>query len=180
MSAIHKLAPHYTVSDYALWKGDWELWEGIAIAMTPSPFGRHQLIVTELVCLIRNALHETECDAVPFVELDWVISHDTVVRPDIMVICGPPPERHLENVPALVAEVLSDTTRLNDVGYKRQRYQREGVSVYLIVDPVSQTIQIDRRQPNGSYITETSGSDLTMRLCEDCEIRFSTQSIFRR
>jgi len=28
---------HYTYDDYALWQGDWELFEGIAVAMTPAP-----------------------------------------------------------------------------------------------------------------------------------------------
>ena len=31
--------PRYTVDDYESWAGDWELWQGTAIAMTPSPFG---------------------------------------------------------------------------------------------------------------------------------------------
>lgn len=34
MSAAIQFAPRYTIDGYSLWQGDWELWEGIAIAMS--------------------------------------------------------------------------------------------------------------------------------------------------
>ena len=33
MSSVPRYTPRYSVSDYQLWEGDWELWDGIAIAM---------------------------------------------------------------------------------------------------------------------------------------------------
>jgi Uma2 family endonuclease len=52
-------------------------------------------------------------------ELDWVVSEDTVARTDLLVVCGEVPERHLESLPSLILEVLSPTTKANDWGYKR-------------------------------------------------------------
>ena len=180
MNAAVKFVPHYTVDDYALWKGDWELWEGIAVAMSPSPFGAHQGVVTRLSRLIGVAIEAVLCDAEVFIELDWIISSDTVVRPDIMVVCGPPPERHLEQTPTLVAEVLSDSTRQNDLNFKRQLYRRLGVGIYLIVDPASKSVEVDRRQSDGSYLAEMAAVDLAMQLCDDCHIQIPTAKVFHR
>ncbi|WP_302117794.1 hypothetical protein [Allorhodopirellula heiligendammensis] len=46
--AAGKLLPRYTIADYQHLKGDWELWDGFAIVMSPSPFGGHQTIATRL------------------------------------------------------------------------------------------------------------------------------------
>ena len=99
MSAAINYAPRYTVEDYRLWKGDWELWDGIAIAMTPSPFGRHQALTFALVAELRAAILSQGCAATALGELDWIISKDTVVRPDVIVVCGDVPEKHLEQAP---------------------------------------------------------------------------------
>ena len=41
VSTAPRYLPHYTVADHAAWQGDWELLDGVAVAMTPSPFGPH-------------------------------------------------------------------------------------------------------------------------------------------
>jgi Uma2 family endonuclease len=180
MPAALKFVPHYTVDDYSHWKGDWELWEGIAIAMSPSPFGRHQTALTRLSRVLGNAIEAEECHAEALVELDWVVAEDTVVRPDVMVVCGEPPERHVHSAPSLIGEVLSDSTRQNDLTYKRQLYHREKVDVYLIIDPEAETIELDRRQEDGTYKNELVAGDVQIRLCKDCHIRIQTAAIFRR
>ena len=52
MSSAAKYQPHYTVDDYQHWQGDWELWNGVAIAMGPSPFGRHAQLVGQLAKIL--------------------------------------------------------------------------------------------------------------------------------
>jgi hypothetical protein len=42
MSSVRKFIPRYTVADYRQWQGDWELLDGVAVSVTPSPFGIHQ------------------------------------------------------------------------------------------------------------------------------------------
>ena len=32
---------HYTYDDYKKWEGDWELYEGYPVAMSPAPMIRH-------------------------------------------------------------------------------------------------------------------------------------------
>ncbi|MDZ4850509.1 MAG: Uma2 family endonuclease [Pirellulaceae bacterium] len=136
--------------------------------------------VARLSLAIGNAIDALACQAEVIVDLDWIILEDTIVRPDIVVVCGPPPERYLEKSPSIVVEVLSESTRQNDLNYKRQPYRREGVAAFLIVDPEARSIQVDRRQPDGNDTTEISASEIAMRLCEDCEIQFDTRRIFPR
>ncbi len=179
MSNALQYSPHYTVVDYQHWKGDWELWEGIAIAMSPSPFGRHQTLLSRIAREIGNALDASGCSAEALVELDWIVTHDTVVRPDVMVVCGAPPQRHLEHAPAIAVEVLSDSTRNNDLGYKRKLYQQQGLAAYIIIDPQDQTIMVDRRHSDGNYQTETANESVTLKVCDDCAIEFSIKTLFR-
>lgn len=64
MSSAKKFIPRYTVSDHRLWEGDWELVEGIAISMSPSPFGPHERVVSRLVVLLSKILedHDSNCE----------------------------------------------------------------------------------------------------------------------
>lgn len=180
MSAISKFISHYTVSDYQSWKGDWELWEGFAVAMIPSPFGRHQRLAFKLGMLFENAIAKRECHATVIPEVDWIVTDDTVVRPDLIVVCGDGPERHLEKTPDLVVEVLSASTRQHDLNYKRELYHRLGVGAYWMVDEEAQTIVIDVRQSDGTYLPDHVESEVKVRLCEDCELVIIVNELFSR
>lgn len=141
MSATPKYMPHYTVEDYLQWDGDWELIDGVAIAMTPSPFGPHERIVSRLARLLGNSIERCGCPCEVYTNLDWIVGHDTVVRPDLMVVCGEQPQRHLERAPNLVAEVLSESTRPRDLTAKRELYREHGVRRYVIIDPDTRAVE---------------------------------------
>jgi hypothetical protein len=64
MSLAHQYAPRYTIDDYSTWKGDWELWDGVAIAMTPSPFGRHQQVLFKIAFELRSGIQEVNCPCI--------------------------------------------------------------------------------------------------------------------
>ena len=64
MSTAHRYLPKYTFEDYQQWKGDWELWQGIPIAMTPSPFGPHQRVAMRLATKLQNGVDVNQCHAV--------------------------------------------------------------------------------------------------------------------
>jgi Uma2 family endonuclease len=178
MSTAAKYRPHYTVSDYQQWPGDWELWDGYAIAMTPSPFGPHQAVLVALATKFRNEINKQACDATVVAELDWIVSEDTVVRPDVMVICGGPPERHLETAPALVAEILSPATRDNDLLYKRDLYAAEGVAHCLIVDPDAKSLKWLTLDSTGEFRPSAETNRPTGSICDDCEVSVEVESLF--
>ena len=141
MSTARKFSTAYTVENYRLWEGDWELIAGIAVSMSPSPFGPHERAVNGLSYSFRHQLKELDASCEVYAGLDWIVADDTVVRPDLMIVCGEQPEKHLERAPALVAEVLSPSMRQLDLTTKRDIYQQAGVEHYLIVDLEARTIE---------------------------------------
>ncbi|MEO1618818.1 MAG: Uma2 family endonuclease [Planctomycetota bacterium] len=169
MSSTLPYQPHYTVADYQQWDGDWELWNGVAVARSPSPFGRHGMMLMRLGTALTNAIDRGQCRATVLAEIDWIISDDTVVRPDISVVCGPPPEGHIESYPAVVVEVLSESTRERDLTHKRKLYQQHLVPWYIIGDPFKQSVTILRRKPSGEYETVNAADEFEITLCGHCK-----------
>ena len=138
MSTVPTYVPHYTVNDYEQWSGDWELWQGTAVAMTPSSFGRHQFVLVNLASELRSALRDTDWHVL--VEIDWRISDSTVVRPDALVLSGSVPDRHVEETPVLIGEILSESTAEKDRTAKLALYQAKGVQNYWLIDPDQEAV----------------------------------------
>ncbi len=140
---------HYTVSDYEAWEGDWELIEGNAYAMAPSPSFTHQKLSLKIARLLDEALDGcNECEAV--IEMDVALGVDTVVRPDVMVLCYTPRE-HPNRAPDIVFEVISPATAKRDEILKFELYRQEGVRYYVIVYPDGQKAKCFRLH-EGQYI----------------------------
>ena len=173
-----KLFPRYTAGDYQHWKGDWELWDGFAIAMSPSPFGRHQAVVGALHVALANALERQKCHARTLTELDWIVNDNTVVRPDLITVCGEVPERHLQLPPELVAEVLSESTRQNDLNFKLDLYQSQGVPTYLVLDPESRSVT-HHRLMSSRYESTSHHKLVEITVCDDCQIEIDVARLFR-
>jgi Uma2 family endonuclease len=170
--AVPKFDPNYQYEDYLLWSGDWELYDGIPVSMSPSPGREHQRTCRELVLKISRLLDEAGCQNCElFFEIDWQVSTQTVVRPDIVIVCEKETSPYIRSTPALVVEVLSSSTKERDLGYKRQLYQHLGVPYYLWADPESGQTQL-LVHDDGSY-REFHPSDLPIRLHEGCELLWS-------
>lgn len=178
MSAVPKYLPRYTVDDYAAWEGDWELWDGIAVSMSPSPFGNHQLVLFNLARELGTQLLGQQCDAVVLGEIDWIVSRETVVRPDVVVLCGAAPEKHIESAPSFVAEIVSPSSAERDRIYKRDLYDREGVGTYLIVEPESKSITAYVRDENGRWVEQSIVNAIEFKICDDCSATVQLADLF--
>src|SRR5689334_1758391 len=116
MRALKYSPPTYTVADYNMWEGDWELIDGLPYSMSPSPIRAHQRFGAIVINQISNSLESNkrssrDCDVV--YELDWIINDTTVVRPDIAVVCDNAGD-FITSPPALIIEILSPATALKD------------------------------------------------------------------
>jgi Uma2 family endonuclease len=141
----------FTYADYKAWElkeGErFELVEGTARAMA-APNDFHQAILVELSRQIANHLYGKPCKVRPapydvrlFYEEDE--SDDTVVQPDISVICdekkrGP---EGCRGAPDLVAEILSPSNFAEEMVRKFNLYMKAGVREYRVVAPESKTVQ---------------------------------------
>jgi len=180
MSSAPRYNPHYTVADYQQWDGDWELWNGVAVAMTPSPSFEHQRLATRLTYLIESALRENAgCHCAVVHETDWHIADDMVVRPDVCVVCEPVTGLFITKPPALVAEVLSPSTHTKDTGAKAQLYARQGVRYYLLLDPIQSICEVLHLIGDQYGLLSENKSDIfTLTLHEGCALRIDTAELF--
>ncbi|ROP40957.1 Uma2 family endonuclease [Saccharothrix texasensis] len=109
-----------------------ELVDG-ALLVSPLGTGRHQLLVGDCYTALRMAC-PPDYEAMPGVNVG--LSHGRMLIPDFTVnVAG---FRGLL-LPAqdllLAGEVLSPSTRLQDLTLKKQLYAEAGVPFYLVVDP---------------------------------------------
>jgi Uma2 family endonuclease len=181
MSTAPEYEPRCTVDHYRQWEGDWELWNGFAVSMTPSPFGRHAKALTDVAAAFKQAVDRAAacsqaCRAVVLTEIDWIVSRDTVVRPDLVVVCGGVPERHVESPPAVVVEVLSSATRDRDRSVKKDLYLREGVGWYVMIDPDEAATELfERVQAAGreAWHQHPLTDSVTLAICDHCRLQVS-------
>ena len=125
MGALDYL-PHYTYSDYQLWEGQWELYEGYPVAMAPAPMISHQAIATLIAAQLTYEIDHCEACLV-LAETDYKLSDDTIFRPDVVLVCHERHDAYITKAPEVIVEVISPSTAKNDEGYKFQRYEAEKV-----------------------------------------------------
>ena len=109
-----KYRPRFTYEDYLAWEGRWELIDGMPYAMSLPPAPGHQEINLTLGSLLKNVL-KTECATRKvYLPIDWKISENTVVQPDLLIVCREIKKKFLDFTPALVVEILSPSTAYKD------------------------------------------------------------------
>jgi Uma2 family endonuclease len=171
MNLARKFNPVYTVEDYRHWDGDWELIEGVAIAMTPSPTGEHQQMGMSLANAFYSQIQGDDCrHCRVYYELDWIIDEHTVVRPDLMVVCGDPVTGFLEAAPTLAAEILSPASQVKDRTVKRDLYQAQHVPYYLIADPQTRQLEVLQLREGGYQPQPSQDGVWRLELHSDCWI----------
>jgi len=140
MTLPKELLPSYTYEDYKTWEGRWELIEGIPFALA-SPTFLHQRVVARLIRFIDESLEENckGCTVVP--DTDYIVDEQTVLRPDVVVVCGNSGDR-IVVTPKVVFEVVSKGTAKNDEILKKRIYEREGVEYSVLVYPPFKKVKI--------------------------------------
>ena len=144
----------WTYADYKKWElkpGErYELIDGEAYAMA-GPNTEHQIIVSKLNGEFYNFLKGKKCQVIPapfdvrlFYEEDE--SDDTVVQPDLVVVCDPEKlgKEGYRGAPNLVIEILSPSNTAIEMYRKLELYRSAGVKEYWIIDPEQKLIEVYR------------------------------------
>jgi Uma2 family endonuclease len=155
ITQLNQLDPEsrYTYADYLLWQLQErvELIKGYVRQMA-APSMRHQRISGDVFFALRSRLQRGTCDvfSAPFdvrlplpphrIKSDKV---DTVVQPDICVICDRSKldERGCLGAPDLMVEILSPGNSRKEMREKYDLYQEAGVTEYWVVFPSEQVLQ---------------------------------------
>ena len=134
MSPLAEVIEYYTYDDYKEWEGEWELIDGVPLAMAPAPMRIHQSLASEIIYNLREQLEEcTQCEVLG--EIDYKVSDDTVLKPDIVLTCGETNESYLTKAPEIIVEIISKSTAKRDEKYKFEIYEKEKVKYYILIYP---------------------------------------------
>jgi len=156
-------AEKWTYKDYKNWElkpGErYELIDGVAYAMS-APNTEHQRISMVLSAELYSFLKDKPCQpfAAPFdVRLFYEEdeSDDTVVQPDLVVVCDPEKlgTEGCRGAPTLVIEILSPSNTAIEMYRKKDLYASAEVPEFWVVNPDQQLIEIYRL--NGDHYEST-------------------------
>ena len=140
MSAV-RLLPKYTYNDYVQWEGKWEVIDGIPYAMAPLPIPKHQYLANNISSEFRISLKKCrKCKT--YQPLDYLVKNETILQPDMLVVCDQIKKKFLDFTPALVVEVTSPSTEMKDRHTKYEIYQQQKIRYYLIISPEKETVEV--------------------------------------
>ena len=159
------LNKRYTYADYLTWIDDQtrELIHGFIKKMSPAPRLKHakvnSRIFWNLGTIIRRNKGTCEVFTAPFdvrfpkqgeTAYDKI---DTVVQPDICVVCDLSKLDELGccGAPDMIIEILSPSSIKKDFTEKFTLYEESGVKEYWIVHPKDKAIHAYILQENGKY-----------------------------
>ncbi|RUM70697.1 MAG: Uma2 family endonuclease [Sulfurovum sp.] len=173
---------NYTYDDYTQWEGEWELIDGTPISMAPAPMRIHQNIATEILFALKSTLDEEGCpECILSYENDWKVTEETVLRPDIVLVCDDEHEAYLTKAPKIIVEVLSPSTVKKDETVKFDIYEAEGVQYYILVYPNDLKAKVYSLNKEGKYIKV---SDFTHEVLSfddlECEISLDFAHVFKK
>ena len=123
----------------------------------------HNLIVTNLIAILRPHLRGSSCRA--FVS-DMKVKvktqqADIFYYPDLLVTCDPNDrKKYFKTSPSLIVEILSDSTETTDKREKRINYQTiDNLQEYVLVSQDEIRVEIYRQDNNGDWTVETLGKN---------------------
>jgi len=168
----------YTYEDYCTWDDEirYELIDGIPYIIS-APLRVHQSIGGSLFYQLYGYLKDKPCKVyyAPFdvrlysenQEKEHLLNNqddvhfDTVVQPDILVICDKSKfdDRGCIGAPDLVIEILSKSTARYDRVIKFNKYLQSGIREYWIIDPESKVVTVNILDNEKYYSTSYEETD---------------------
>jgi Uma2 family endonuclease len=160
------LSRSYTYADYLTWQFDErvELIRGKVVRMSTAPSTSHQACSGNLHLIIGTYLRKQACK-VFYASFDVRLplppenpsnnKIDTIVQPDISVICdlSKLDAQGCQGAPDWIIEILSPATSQKDLTDKFDLYQHAGVQEYWVVHPSEATVIPYRLNMDGQYET---------------------------
>ena len=177
----------FTYAEYKDWNpeknGRYEIIYGEAYAMS-APGYIHQAVLAALTAKFYNFLEGKPCKVIPApfdVRLFYAEdeSDDTVVQPDISIICDEKKrgQEGCRGAPDFVAEILSPSNSASEMARKFGLYRRAGVREYWVLDPETKTL-LAHRFEKGQIITRFYQAKNTAPVDILSGLEISLESVF--
>ena len=124
----------------------YEIIEGVKNTMSPAPNLGHGTIVGMLYFEFINYILKNNIEAAVFGDnTDVYLPDGNLFMPDLTVVSNldiADREGAIHGVPDMIVEVLSRSTMKNDIGKKKDIYERNGVKEYWIINPWAKSIEV--------------------------------------
>ena len=162
MAVAKKLEKYFTYEEYLEWELDegerYELIDGVPYAMAGASL-RHQGIQVALAGILYNHLQgkkEQKCRLFTAgTNVKLFADRDTVVQPDLLVVCDPKKMedgKAVKGAPNLVIEILSPSNTRHDLVTKFDMYKEAEVPEIWYVDPEREIVLTYRLGGEQEYI----------------------------
>lgn len=180
-SPAHQPDQRFTWAHYRTWPDEerWEIIDGEAFSMSPSPTTRHQIISRELTAALHGIFKGKSCQLFP-APMDVKLSDEDVVQPDLLVVCDPKQilRTHIEGPPKLVVEILSAGSAAHDRVRKTALYAAAGVKEYWIITPYPSVVEVLSLDGRGYRLHRAFGKDDTLTSPAFPELALKLADIF--
>ena len=169
MSLAKKKNKKYTCRDYLKWPDDerWEIINGEAYDMSPSPIRRHQELSLNLAFELKRDLDTRRYPDCRVYEapMDVIFDEYNVVQPDIFMVCDKDRDTdYIFEVPKLTMEIISKSTAYKDTKIKKDLYERFKVEEYIIVFPELEIVERYLLEDNKYLTPERFNWDEVLKL----------------
>ncbi|MEA2047465.1 MAG: Uma2 family endonuclease [Campylobacterota bacterium] len=171
---------NYTYEDYKQWEGEWELIEGFPVSMAPAPVKIHQRLAGGVfMALSENMKNEcTHCEVL--YEVDWKVTEETILRPDVVFVCADENESYLTKAPKIIVEILSPSTAKKDETVKFDIYEAEGVQYYILVYPNDMKAKVYSLK-EGRYIKVADFTHEVLHFDDlECDMHLDFAKVFKK
>jgi Uma2 family endonuclease len=158
--------------------------DGVMYALAGSR-KRHNLIAGNIITELNNQLRKTPCEVFPSDMKVCVPDSRKFFYPDISVVCEESrfadDERDILLNPALIVEILSESTAAVERGKKFQSYQQiESLQEYLLVSQDEYVVEHFLRQENDHWLyTKSSGLEEVVEL-PNVECQLALRDIYAK
>ena len=174
----------YTIDDYYALPDDRrvELIDGVFYDMA-APTAVHQVILVQLTVQFNECVEQHPNCELFIAPFDVRLDNDnrTMVQPDLLIVCDRQglDRRRMNGAPDFILEILSPSTRTNDLFRKLNKYRFAGVQEYWVVDPDRlKVLQYDFREDK--IPEQYTFQDTVPVLISDGECSIDFKKIFRK
>jgi Uma2 family endonuclease len=118
------------------------------IYLMATPCGEHRDVQGNLLSLFNGYFKQNRRKCRARIDHELYIDENNTLEPDIKVLCR---ETRNDDIPVIVIEVLSKSTRDRDLGIKMKKYAELGIKEYWIITWETSSVDIYFLNENNIY-----------------------------
>ena len=138
----------------------------------------HQTVNGNLYARFDIALKKACKDWKAYLPIDWKIVNNTIVQPDLLVVCKKIEKKYLDFTPILVVEILSPSTAVKDRNIKKEIYLSQQVKYFLIIDPQLKKLEIYELLNNAYSPVAISPNNFVFTFEDECKADVNFEDIW--